>query len=138
MATVTIEDGIYAALTGDGDVSSYVGGRVYSATLPQHVEFPAIAFHFIASSKVHAQGKDSGVSMSLFQFDIYSESHDEAIEIREAVRALLQDFSGDLGSKGVTVLAVLMDDESGGYDNTVERYYQRMDFEIIHLQSRSE
>ena len=133
----TIEDGIYAEVTGDATVAGYISTRLYANILPQNVTYPAATYQRVAGGKLHTQGTDSGVAEPLFQITVYSEEYDEAVNIREAIRAVLQDFSGDIGSKGVTVLAVLLDDQDEGYDPTVERFYQRLDFEINHLESRT-
>ena len=134
---ITIEDGIYTEVTSNTAVAAFINTRLYANNMPQNSIYPAITYERIAGMKVHTQGQDSGVAETLYQFTIYSEQFDEAVNIREALRPVLQDFSGDIGSKGVTVLAVLMDDGGEGYDSSVEKYYQRLDFEIIHLESRT-
>lgn len=132
-----LEHGIYNELKGAAGVLALVGTRIYPDVLPQDVTYPAIVYSRIGAGKEHTQGKDSGLSETSMQVSGWTDTVLERVALRKQVRLALQDFSGDLGSQGVTVRAVLMDDETDFYDDSVKKYQFADDYTFWHLEDRT-
>ena len=76
-------------------VTDFVGTRIFPNVIPQdNTTYPAIRYAFI--SEVHDQDLQgsAGVVRCRVQIDSYSTSFLESIQMREAIRLILEGFSG--------------------------------------------
>ena len=80
-------------------------------------------------------GTDPGLASPRFQFTIYDTNHKNMLDVKAQIKAALQDYSGVMGGAGgVTVQAVILDDENAGYDAETKQYYTDVDYIIWHLE----
>lgn len=130
---MTIQEALVAHLTGDGDVSQLVHGRVYPDVLPQKPGYPSIVYHTIASPREHSQQGPSGLAFTRIQIDCIDGTARGARELGTAVRLALDGFAGTMGGGGgVAVGSVFVEDEDGDYDDTLRLFRWRLDVVISH------
>jgi hypothetical protein len=94
---MAVEFGIYQLLRDNPLVSSYVGGRIFGGRAPAGATEPLIVFQTPVTQDLgyHAQGA-SGLRMARLQFDSYAKKYADTIKVKDAVRSVLQSFSGNL------------------------------------------
>lgn len=86
---MSLESDIRAFLIADADVTAIVGTRIFPLRIPQGQALPAIRYVVIASSSDHHLGGTSGSAETTIQFDCYSETYSEAIDLGNKVRTAL-------------------------------------------------
>jgi hypothetical protein len=90
-----VEAGFYLKLRNDPGVSSYVSGRIFGQRMPKDTTLPAIVWQVVVTEDMgyHAQGA-SGLRKKRFQIDSYAFKYMDSVKTSDAVRALLESFSG--------------------------------------------
>jgi hypothetical protein len=97
---MTIEDGLKAFL-GGSPYPLAVQSRVYSHKAPQNATAPYIVIYRISATPRHGHRGGVPTLERLFQFSVFSPSQSEAIGIADALRRLLDGYSGAMGSYSV-------------------------------------
>ena len=103
-----IQEGLYATLAGDAAVSALVGTRIYPLMIPQQVytestKQPCIVYTLEGRSRqVRYSGTDTLVRGNL-AIDCYARTYAAAQALADAVRALLEDYSGTMTGNGSPV-----------------------------------
>lgn len=94
---MTIEDAIRSYLTGS-PYPLIVGARVYSHRAPERPTTPYLVFFRISPEPIHSQTGPAGMIQRTFQFSAYSTVQSESLALGDAVRRLLDGFSGTMGA----------------------------------------
>jgi hypothetical protein len=115
---MTLEEGLFAQLTMDPDVSAIVGDRVYPLIMPQGSPLPAVTYQRISSARFYAHDGPSGLARPMIQLSCWAESYDEAKQVAALVRKALESASGTLGGQdGVPVQGIRVEDEVDLYED---------------------
>lgn len=99
-----LQSDIFTHLSGDAAVSAIVGTRIYPNILPppptgSTIALPAVRYQVIFDSGVHTLTRDAvTLYKMILQIDCYAASNQAAHQLKEAVRAALDDFQGILSS----------------------------------------
>lgn len=117
----SIRSALFSYLSGKTGVTAIVGTspvRLYPLARPQGGELPAMTYARVTGGHDHNLTAASGTAIPTFELDCFAETYAEADALAEAIRQVMQGFSGSFGTGGnaVAVKAVLLDDESDGYD----------------------
>lgn len=106
--------------------------------LPQSAQRPAITYQRVTGGHEHRLTGSSGTAIPTFELDCWADSYEAADQLAEAVRQVMQGFSGTMGS--TTVHSVILDDEadqftppSDGSDNGI--YSITLRYRIRHTES---
>ena len=100
-----IQEGLYATLAADAAVSALVGTRIYPLMIPQQVytestKQPCLVYTLDGRARqVRFAGTDTLVQGSL-TVDCYARTYAAAQALADAVRALLEDYSGTMTGTG--------------------------------------
>lgn len=93
--------GIRTYLLNQTSITDLVSTRIYPSTFPEGVIFPAVRYTIVSQFRQQLVGGASGMVESSVQFDVYASTHISANQIAEALREVLQGFSGSMGSEYV-------------------------------------
>jgi hypothetical protein len=128
------EAALYTILTSGSPnpVAALIGTRAYPLVLPQNPQYPAIRYQRISTARSQYRSLDgrAGYASPRFQIDAYALSHASAIEVGEAVYALLEGYTGEVG--GLRIDAISTDEqaadlEGGAGPNGSNLYRMRLD-----------
>jgi hypothetical protein len=126
----SLEAALPGLLTGDGAVAALVGTRVYANRLPQGVVPPAVRYQRISTPRLRTLAGAGGYATPRFQVDCYGTTHVQAVALAAAVRAALEDYAGT--ANGVTIDFIAADNESGEWEEEVEKNREMLEFIIGH------
>lgn len=104
---MTIEGALLSVLTNAAGVAALVSTRIYAVTAPQDDQLPDITFQRIGAEHVHAWGADPGLIRGEWQVDCWGRTYDEAGDVRDAVLAALNRYSGTADSTVVQEVLVM-------------------------------
>ena len=94
---ISLEQAIYARLTGHAGTAALVGARVYPGTTPQNPTFPFIVFEQTTDDAPwrHLGGR-TALRRATMQIDIYSLSRSATAAIARQVRFALDEAPGTI------------------------------------------
>lgn len=127
----TIETALYAIIIGDATVYSLIETRVYPNIIPQGADMPAVTYQQISGVRDHAFSGPNGLVSARFQINCWSDSYSEARQLSEAVRKLLDGYSGTVNTREIQ--SIMLENEgdmpqiSAGKD-VLRRFGKRLDF----------
>lgn len=124
MVSMSLESGIFSALTNDAALSALVGSRVYPVIAPQGVTAPFVVYQPIAAIPATTRGEAHEISETLVQFSCYGETYAAATQVRAALVAAL-DCVAIAGGDSPT-----LQDERSDYEEAVELHRADADFLI--------
>jgi hypothetical protein len=101
MSLTTVEGAIVQMLLSDYETTSFVGNRIHPATDPQNVARPKLTYQKIRGTSNTENGGFSntgatGLQVSTFQIDCWSDSMLTAKQTISAVRKCLIGFAGTI------------------------------------------
>lgn len=123
-----LEEGLLVYLKSKTDITSLVSTRIYPFNLPQEVALPALAYsrnntpRELTHDTSGATGTLARVSL---QFDVYSETYSKVKQVTDALRKVLNGYSGSMGTapNTVTIRAVLVYDEIPDFQGDIGLYH---------------
>jgi len=103
--TEPIEQSIRTHLITHPEVFALVGDRVYPGYKHQGVESPCILYQRVSTERAltHDQ-KPSGLTTARIQFDVLSDTLDQALTIADVMRIALVGYRGDLGENYAQII----------------------------------
>lgn len=134
---ITTDDSIEAALhslmSGDATITDLVSTRIFINLALQGAAVPHITYQQLSGLRDQVMIGPSGLVESRFQINNWSDVYTETRSMANAVRGLLDGFSGTVGT--VEIEAIHLIDESdipqfpAGKD-VIKRYGKRLDFTV--------
>lgn len=125
------EDGLYAYLSSQSNITSITGSRIYPSILPQKPDLPAIVFESIGSNPVSRQDGKPTLEISRYQIDCYARTSRDAKILAQAVRDSLESYVGMMGTHKVQAVFVL-DFGVGDFDDVPNDFRNISEYEIWH------
>lgn len=129
---MSIETVMVARLVGYSGLSALVGSRIYPNVMPQNVDFPAISYRRVSTTRESAMGSDTGIARARFQVDSYAKNYDEVRPVAEKVRAALQRWRN---SSGTVVQDSFIIGETDSYEHETQVHRVSQDFEVIYVEA---
>lgn len=137
----TLEAALVALLVPGGAVGAIVGTRVYPVVLPQTPLYPSIRYQRIDTVRGPYRKMATGRSeyaRPRFQIDCFATTAAAAQALADAVRSVLDGFSGT--SASVQIGSVALEDEAADAEpgvgaGGVTIYRHRLDFVIGHAEA---
>lgn len=137
---MSIESGIYTALTTDTDVAALITNgdspetfRVYPLRLKEGYSLPAISYQRISTDRLHDLDGPTGRASPRFQIDCWAASYSTVRDLATKVRAVLDGHKGTLGGEA-NVGGIHQQGERDGFEEDIETYRVTMDFFIPHAE----
>ena len=87
---MSLSQSMYSLLSGSTTLTSLTGTRIYPVTLPQDPKFPAVRYSIISNVREHAMTQDTGGAHARVQLTSWGRTPDEAENVSEGVRAVVQ------------------------------------------------
>lgn len=135
---MSIETDLITYLNSIGSVTTYVGDRISTDKRDQGDPLPAISVHTIDGGEEHTLTAGAGFAKPRIQLSVWAETRVTALGIREALRNVLQGYSGTWGTTTRVGSVVFKSgpflketDEVGGDAGT---YHQPIDLQIYYQQ----
>jgi hypothetical protein len=123
------EADLRAKVLADPAVAELVGARMYPLILAQKCPFPALVYSILNTPIERSLDGPSGLVHPGFQIECYAEIHAGARTLADAVRVLLDGFSGVLeGDTVIQWIRCLDDRDRFGEETPV--YCTVLDFEV--------
>ena len=92
-----VESGLSNLLQNDATVNGMVAGRVYFSLAPKEASRPYVVIHLATNTPlVTLDDTTLDLDEARFQFDCYADDYLGARNLSKAIKALLQDFTGQL------------------------------------------
>lgn len=130
MSQDTIRQALLTYLQSHPDVTTLVGNRIYILSAPKNPGDPYIVYSRISATRSHAKAGPSGITESRIQFSIWSKWFSDAWSVAEALRQVLDGFSGTM--HGVKVHSIRIDGEVDFYESDTGLYQVVSDYLIVH------
>jgi hypothetical protein len=131
-----VEEAVYAILKAASGVTTLVGGssspRIYPNVVPQDAALPAMAYQRISSYRRATHGSPASLARPRIQITMMAESYSQVKGVAAAVREALDGYVGTPG--GVTVQAVLSEDETDEFGSSNNLHVVRQDWMIWHAE----
>lgn len=131
---MTIEEAIYSHLTAETTMTDLVSTRIYPRQLPQNPTYPAVTYRRVSTSLDHLHGSATNLPFPRFQFNCYATSYGDTKTVANALKSVLDGFSGTFGGS-IAVGAILSLNEVDGFDPIAEVPVTSVDFVIIYQES---
>jgi hypothetical protein len=116
---VSWEAALYSELTGDATVSGIVGTRVYPmGEVAQNATLPYVTYSKTGYTRERYQGGRAGLVPASVQIDCWAQGAKDALDLKAAVAAAIDDKRGTLGSgaSAETVKLITIYDEQSFYE----------------------
>lgn len=126
----TIEEAVYARMTGFAAVSARVGNRVYPLLAPQDAPLPTLAYQVISSVPQRGQGGFSHLTQTVFQLTCQAADYAGVKALAVAARQCWESYKGTVN--GITIGSAMVINESDGYSEELIAPVVRMDVSIWH------
>lgn len=97
---------LHNAITSDASVTSHVGYRVYPHLAPAVDSLPFISWRRLSIRREQTLSDPMGVPFLQVEYLIFAESYLESRQIADAVRAVLDGFSGSFDNTTVRQTAL--------------------------------
>ena len=123
-----VETAIYSLLSNDAPLTALVSDRIYPVVAEQGAINPLVVFNLVSEQPTNAMGVDINPVQSIIQIACYSDSGQEALAIKDAIKTLLQRYSGTAG--GVVVQAIFLENQRADYDGTLKEHRRDLDFRV--------
>lgn len=124
-------------LLNNRSVSKAVGDRVYPQLLPQEPMLPAVVYTPITAVYDDALQRHTGYVRQIVQFTIHDTTFGKARATGRKIKAVLQDFKGDMAGVNIQATHTLTDVSTGGNTTTqydTEEYTNTLEFEFDYME----
>lgn len=111
---MTIRAGLNQYLTSKETLAAIVGTRIYPGARPQGSALPALGTARLSGAHAHYITGGAGRGDPRFMLDCMAETYAEADGLAEAVRNVMQGFSGEMGD--ITITSCTLEDDSDQVD----------------------
>lgn len=123
---MTVEAALRAYLVGNSGVHALVGERVYTQTMPQDGQLPAITFQRVSTVAVNSRA-DNSFGQVRVQIDGWADSDWETKALRAAIRSAMKGFKM---ASGPRVSGARLRDSRDLHDQETRRWRVLMDYMI--------
>lgn len=128
-----IEAGLFALLAADTQVQALCGTRIYPLLLPDAPTLPAVTYQTISSVSGYTNDGQTDATKARIQMDVWAQSYMVAKSLAEAIRHVLDAYSGTLPD-GTEVGNILRDNSTDLYEEQAFLYRVQTDWLVIFAQ----
>jgi len=132
-----IETALVTYLLAQSTVTALVGDRIDLGIAKQTTIKPYVVISKISGVREHSHDGESGLAHPRLQISVFANSYGSAKQVTEAIRGVLDCYTGTMGGEGgVVVQAVFLEDETDFYEGEATNIYQvATDYIIWHEES---
>ena len=130
-----VEEALVSVLKAASAVTNICSTRVYPAVVPQKGTIPALTYQRISGPRIRDLDGPDGMATPRFQINCWSTTYKGAFTLSNAVRGVLDNYSGTVLS--VVIHDCALEDEGDMFEpqvgaDTEKRYGRRLDFIVWH------
>ena len=126
---MSLETGLYTALTGDAGVSALVGTRIYPEIMPQGVTYPAISYQRISTTRTNMLSGVDDFTQVRVQVDCWDDSYSGVKALSAAVKSAIDGVTA-LGTEAVHHCFMDSERDLSQFDGDREDRRVSMDFMV--------
>ena len=126
-----LEDALFTVLNNDTSLQALVSDRIYPTSMPKGTVLPAIDFRRVSAQRTYTfDAFDTGSAYvnATVQFDCWSNSPKEAMDVGEALVLALSGYSGDVD--GTLLGSSFTELELDDYNGETKLFRRIVDFRI--------
>ena len=128
-----IEQALSKELLAVDGVTDLIAQRLYYVKAPQNVTKPYVVFFKASGPREYSHDGASNLARPRFQFSCFATTYYVAKQIAEAIRAVIEAFSGTMGGAGgVEVGSCFCINESDIYEDNTQLFHVAVDYLIWH------
>lgn len=120
---------IYNRLATEGNITAYIGTKIYPDITPQNVQYPFVVYTITNSLPVDYKDGQSNLEEITLQIDVYTQSYDDTQDLANLIRNRLDRFVGTV--EGVEVQTIkYVSSDSQVFNAELSVYWMSIDFMI--------
>jgi hypothetical protein len=127
---MSLEASLFTFLTDAASVAAFVGTRVFPGVIPQGAAQPAIVYAKRGRNRQQLFCGTDGLKRTRVDIDCYATSYRQSVLLANAVTAVLEDFSGTMGTTRVP--RIFLESETDLSDLEPGLYRQSQSWAIWH------
>jgi len=128
-----IEQAILKELLADSGITALIGERLHYVKAPQDVAKPYVVLLKASGPREYSHDGASELARPRFQFSCFATTYYQAKQIAEAIRSVIEAFSGTMGGDGgVEVGSCFYINESDIYEEDTRLFHVAVDYLIWH------
>jgi hypothetical protein len=118
-----IDEAIYTKLSSASTITAIVGSRIYRSVAPEVADLPCLVWDVLATEYIEGQTGSQSLAISRLSLTAIGKTALTTRDLREAVRQVLQGFSGVVASTKIHSIIdwndeAIFEDEIGIWDGT--------------------
>ncbi len=126
---------IHSLLTNDSTVTTLVGANIFPIITPQGTAFPSVTYETVGTQSMEVLGWQKIADTIDIQLNIFAPTYTQAIDIKEAIKAVL-DYKNGFVSEGLNFCGITpIDDLDGIYDEELNLFHRVLKYEF-HLNNK--
>lgn len=126
---MNIAPALYELLRKDNTIKGVVKGRIYPDQIPQNVPYPALVHYKTNVGQTVVKSGPTENYKITWQVDIYSEKYGESATLAQAIKNLLDKYSGTV--KGINIQGCYFQSQNDDkYIEQLQAYATQMQFLI--------
>lgn len=98
---MTLDEAIFTALSANAGVTAIAGDRSYPVQAPQSAALPFVVWQRIATVPINSHDGPAGLDQTTMQFACFAATFTAAHDLRNAVRAAIEDVTLGNSARGV-------------------------------------
>lgn len=116
-----MEQALRAFLLSYSAITDLIGTRIYPDILPQDPTYPAITYQEISGPRDYTQQGADGVTTYRVQLDLWANTFEEVIPLRDAVEASVSGVHHvEHGSPAMIIHGAFIDDSRSGFASALD------------------
>lgn len=134
-----IHNALVSILEDSATVGALAADRIYPLVIPQGGTLPAISYQEVSGERLHTlDGAD--MAHPVFQLTCWAETYGEAKAMADAIRLLLNGYSGTVDTIVIQYVRMVGENDLGWVspeNDELRRYGVAQDFQVHHTETIS-
>lgn len=102
---------LYSHIASSTSITSLSSNRIYPMIAPINSSMPYVTLHQISNVPTHVMVNDANIHMYRIQISSWTSSFSGVVSLSTAIKGVLRDLSGTLGSSNFVVQRIFFDTE---------------------------
>ena len=108
---MNVFEALFSALSNSTSVTAFSSQRIFPIVAPESAKTPFVTIHQISNIPFHAMESDADISEYRIQISSWTTDFSGVVSLSTAIKGVLRDYSGILGSSNFRVQRIFLDSE---------------------------